>query len=143
MNRLEEAFEDSQAAKAAWDKKFPVLAPENKFLGRPDHLVTGKMLVLLGKDEATKKPTPWLAQIIAIDGTDLRVAWYRSANNALKNKWNPVKKKGENEGNVPYASLPIVLDWGFDLVEGRIPADRLILIQTTFDRLKTTFDRRR
>ena len=90
---LDEAVADRDLALQKFEEKFIVKKPENTMPGRPEHLVIGKMIIFLGTDGAGEKPAPWVAKVVAIDGTDVRVEWYHSANDKLRGKWRPVKKR--------------------------------------------------
>ena len=135
-------MEDLRGAAAAADEemkefeaKFLVQRPEDFVAGRPDHLVVDQMVVFLGDD--TK---PWVGKLVANDGHSLRVHWYRSAGEKLSNRFTPILKVGKPEEDVYlYRRLPIILDWGFSLVEKKIPDSRIKIIETTLVKLQKKY----
>ena len=127
--------------KRIFEGKFKILVPENEVLGRPEHLVIGEMIVLYGRDDVTGAKSPWVGKVVAIDGHDVRIHWYKSINNKLKNVWTPMKPNDDktHETNFPFDKFPVVVDWGFSLVDKRIPHDRIRIMETTISRLEKKY----
>ena len=135
------AQEKCAEQKRSFEGKFKILVPENEVPGRPAHLVIGEMIVLYGKDDVTGAKSPWVGKVLAIDGRDVRIHWYRSVNNKLKNVWTPMRPTGDNthETNFAFENFPVIVDWGFSLIDKRIPRDRITIMETTISRLEKKY----
>jgi len=120
----------------AFESQFIVEKPGYVIPGRPKVLVVGKMVVFLGDTKA-----PWVGKLVANDGHCIRVHWFRSYSNKLTNKWTKIVLKGgkADEDTYKYKDLPVILDWGFDLEDKKIPQNRIKIIETTVERLLKTY----
>ena len=98
-------------------------------------MVLDKVMAFLGDDRL-----PWVGKLVANDGQCIRVHWFRSINNKLTNRFTPITTGGKpDEDTYQYKKLPVLLDWGFDLVDKKIPLNRVKVLETTFERINKSY----